>query len=453
MNKKRAIATITACGLVAAMALGGSLAYLTDNESHTNTVQVSGNVRVDLVEPNWDETDNDHNGIPDESQETVPNQEIPKNPKVVNTGDNPAFVFLRLTVPVKDVTRVLDNGTLAQKNKNTQPKKVVDGNSIFHEPQDIFFFKQSNDAEGVHKNNWNPAWKRLPSLEFNTELETNETSYKDQTVGQAVYVFGYVNALSPYDPANPATTGYTPTLFDKIQVKNIIENEIAAEQIQNIKLETFAIQADNLILNSNGADGAGTRFTKTAGLSVDELTEIYNIFVQQNGKIDKTSQEGKKGNMEWNKWQDLEHGQTQKEAEISNERNLNDTLKNATTFRDGSPYVDKPELKVGETGQVTAELQSLRIDENGHEISGDQKTYTSSNPEVVSINAANGQYTAHKMGDATLTVTVDGVSRSVHVSVINDSRDPIPDTTVDANDNSNIPNGSTEPATQQQQQP
>jgi predicted ribosomally synthesized peptide with SipW-like signal peptide len=437
MNKKRAIATITACGLVAAMALGGSLAYLTDNESHTNTVQVSGNVRVDLVEPNWDETDGDGNGIPDKSQETVPNQEVLKDPKVINTGENPAIVFLRLTVPVKDVTRVLDDGTLVQKNKNVE--KNAQG--MYHEPQDIFFFKQANDATGLHANHWNAKWKRLPAEEYNTELDVDEVTYQPQKVGQAVYVFGWEDVLAPNGTA-------TDTLFDKIQIRNIIENEIASDQVQNIKLETFAIQADNLLLKSiqsDGSHGQGTLFTQKEGISVEDLTEIYDIFVQQNGHVDETKITGdtdNRGDMVWDTWQDQEHGQTAKEAEISNERNLNDTgARVATTFKNNSVKATKTDLKVGDVGNMTYTLSSTRSGANV------APQYSSSNPEVVSINATNGQFTALKKGDATLTVVVDGVKASVQVNVMNDSRDPVPDTTVDINDANYDPNGTNEPAT------
>ena len=450
MNKKRAIATITACGLVAAMALGGSLAYLTDNESHTNTVQVSGNVRVDLVEPNWDETDSDNNGIPDASQETVPNQEILKNPSVVNTGENPAFVFLRLTVPVKDVTRVRDDGTLVTKDDNIVPKRTGANNEkIYHEPQDLFYFKLNNDAEGIHANHWNSKWKRIGVREFNienaaTDTGANSTSYPDQQIGQAVYVFGYADALQP-------NGAQTVTLFDKIQVKNIIENEIAANQIQNIKIETFAIQSDNLLLGAD-ASHVGTKFTKTENLEVSELREIYDIFVTQNGEITQGN-DGTAGDMEWNTWQDTKHGQTEKEADISNQRNLHNDQQGAylvTTFKNNSVKASVPQtanhngtdLKVGDTATMVYQVDLRSGAEN-------RPVFTSSNPEVVEIDAANGEYRAIAKGNATLTVTVDGVSASIQVNVQNDSRDPIPVTTVDENNNSNIPNGTTEPETVQ----
>lgn len=37
MNKKKALTTMAACGLVAALGVGGTMAYLTDSEQTTNT--------------------------------------------------------------------------------------------------------------------------------------------------------------------------------------------------------------------------------------------------------------------------------------------------------------------------------------------------------------------------------------------------------------------------------
>jgi predicted ribosomally synthesized peptide with SipW-like signal peptide len=453
MNKKRAIATITACGLVAAMALGGSLAYLTDNESHTNTVQVSGNVRVDLVEPKWDETDEDHNGIPDPAQETVPNQEIKKDPKVVNTGENPCFVFIRMTVPVKEVTRVRDDGTLVTKDNNVEPLRLgQNGEKIYHQPQDVFYFKQTNDAEGMHANNFNAKWKRLKDREYNVEVIANadgsasSTYNADQVVGQAVYVFGYEDELPPTGDSTETNYGYTTTLYDKIQIKNVLENELTSDQIQNIKIETFAIQSDNLLL---GADEThtGTKWTKKRGLTAAELQNIYDVFVKQNGTF-KEGTPGQEGDFEWNTFQDNQHGQSEKEAEISNERNLKDDgNNNVTSFANNTQYGaplagqthNGTDLLVGESGRFNYTLRSQR---SGAEI---RPSFTSSNPEVVEIDAQTGVYTAKKKGNATLTVTIDGVKASIQVNVMNDSRNPDGNTAVPSNDGSDIPNGTTEP--------
>ena len=438
MNRKKALATILACGLISALALSGTMAYLTDNESHTNTVQVSGNVRLDLVEENWDETDSDNNGVPDAAQKTVPNQQIPKDPKVINTGENPMFVFLRMTVPVKDVTKVTDNGKLVTKANSENPLTAASGNNgpIFHEPQELFFFKRSSDAVKDHVNHFytpnagdQPGWIRLEAQESNLETKADGTytAPNANKVGQGVYVFGYNTTLAPGAP--------TTQLYDLIQIKNIIENEVASDQIQNIKIEAFGIQADNIMT------AAGTVMPTTGYRTVAELNEIYNIFVNQNGKVDTTKETestNNNGDFIWNTYQDTEHGQTQKEAEISNERNLKNTDKRVSTTI-SEAHVTKPDMMVGETTQFAYTVTSLR--------DGATNTphYESSNPEVASVGETTGLITAKKAGDAMITVTVDGVKKPVEVHVFNDSRDQVPDTTVDANNANNDPQGTTQP--------
>ena len=49
-NRKRLAVTLAACGLVAAMGIGGTLAYLTDRTEATNSFTF-GDVQVDTLEP------------------------------------------------------------------------------------------------------------------------------------------------------------------------------------------------------------------------------------------------------------------------------------------------------------------------------------------------------------------------------------------------------------------
>ena len=50
--KKQLLRTIIACGLVVSVAVGSTVAYLTDAETSTNTFTV-GNVQIDLEEPGY----------------------------------------------------------------------------------------------------------------------------------------------------------------------------------------------------------------------------------------------------------------------------------------------------------------------------------------------------------------------------------------------------------------
>ena len=46
---RRTAATAAVCAMMGALALGGTMAYLTDNEAHVNTFTV-GKVQIDLQE-------------------------------------------------------------------------------------------------------------------------------------------------------------------------------------------------------------------------------------------------------------------------------------------------------------------------------------------------------------------------------------------------------------------
>lgn len=67
MKKKTILVAAIAVMLVAALVVGGTLAYFTDTKSATNTFTV-GNVKIDLIESTYHREGNDNSGdttIPD----------------------------------------------------------------------------------------------------------------------------------------------------------------------------------------------------------------------------------------------------------------------------------------------------------------------------------------------------------------------------------------------------
>ena len=236
-NKRRIAALIAVCGLIGAVGTGAALAYFTDEETHTNTFTV-GKVEVDGLEEHWDTTDKNGNGIPDKSEHTVPNQEIPKDPQIKNTGINDAIVFIKLTVPVRNVTLVSDDGTKSVKK-----------------PQEVFWFKDANDTVSTHANNFDPNWIHLSKEDTGTDLSGSARTY----------VFGY-NAKIAKDQV-------TTPLFGEIQVKNIIEGEIAEGEAQNIVVDYYAIQPTEILENSNDL---------TDKLDETNLSKIYDVYMNQN---------------------------------------------------------------------------------------------------------------------------------------------------------------------------
>lgn len=83
--KKKNILSILLFLLI--MSVYGIAAYFTDTDMKTNVFEV-GNVDIELSEPSWEKPI----GI-------VPNQAIPKDPIVVNTGVNDAYVYMTVDVP------------------------------------------------------------------------------------------------------------------------------------------------------------------------------------------------------------------------------------------------------------------------------------------------------------------------------------------------------------------
>ncbi len=135
--KKKITAIFLCVALVAIAVVGASLAYFTDTKSATNTFTV-GDVKIDLIESRYHREGNDNSGdtsIPDPTQTAsgmkyvtdghkaftdeeikadaekyseyigergknmVPGNNIAKCPYVINTGDNDAYVRIRVMIP------------------------------------------------------------------------------------------------------------------------------------------------------------------------------------------------------------------------------------------------------------------------------------------------------------------------------------------------------------------
>jgi len=223
--------TAAACVLVGLLAAGGTFAYLTDSEGAVNTFTV-GKVQVDLTEPGFPGNDSD------DVKNLVPNEEVKKDPKVVNTGVNEALVFMTVEVPVRNVTLAAADGT-----KGTKA------------PTELFWFKQEADTKGDFANNFNSTdWMQL------SDKETHGTADGSTTT----YVFAYREAV--------AADGETAPLFQKVQLKNVIENEVTPGAAQEIKVKTYAIQAAEILENDTDL---------TDGLTEESLGKIYDVYLKQ----------------------------------------------------------------------------------------------------------------------------------------------------------------------------
>lgn len=228
-------ASMVACGILGSMAVGGTLAYLTDTETAVNTFTV-GDVKVDMSEPSYPGNESE------DVKDLVPNEEVAKDPQVTNTGVNDAIVFMKVEVPVRDVTLVNSDGTKGTK-----------------EPTELFWFKDADDTQGTFSNNWSDKW---------TDLSASKGKEGTSDGSTTTYVFAYSTPITKDEVTEP--------LFDKIQLKNIVENEVTPGEAQNVVITTYAIQSAEIL---NG-DTDLTDLVE-GKLAQANLEAIYDIYVNQ----------------------------------------------------------------------------------------------------------------------------------------------------------------------------
>ena len=238
--KKRSKTIFTAILIGAALGISaGSLsAYMTSSETATNTF-TAGEVKIDLQEPAWK---------PEVGKHLVAKQTVLKDPKIKNTGKNPAYVFMTVQVPVRTLTLYNDAGRKEEYSETTELfnlKKNVNGN----------YETLSNTNSG----NW--------------VLLKDRSIYGTKDESFTTYVYAY------RVPVEPNAT--SEALFDAVQLKNVIEgysemSKISTKDEYPITINGCAIQATDVI----GADGSDvTDGTVTA----DDLLRMYDTYVNQNG--------------------------------------------------------------------------------------------------------------------------------------------------------------------------
>ena len=179
------------------LCIGGTMAYLTDREETVNEFTV-GKIDIQLLEPHWK---------PEENKNLVPTQEILKDPQIKNTGQNDAFVYLEVAVPVRNVITADREGNRINK-KNTE----------------LFTFSAGKE------------WTLLQS----TQKEENK-----------IYTYAYNKILKPSETTSP--------LFEKVIFANIIEGQLDAQKL-SVPVKAYAIQSTN----TGGNSGSVVEQAKTA---------------------------------------------------------------------------------------------------------------------------------------------------------------------------------------------
>ena len=219
--KKKTIALLLVLVMIFGISVGGTIAYLTDKETVTNTFTV-GNVKIKLDEAKVDETGTkiDNNGdkvIDDKDRVTsndyklLPGMSYTKDPAVtVLEGSEESYIRMIVTVTdCKDVDAAIDEvNTIRQKVEET-PIQLID----------IF--------EGYDNSKW----------EFKGVKKTDDADYS------RIYEFWYKETVSGFEGTEKRAVKLDP-LFTAIKVPGEIDNDsLAAIKEMEIIVEAHAIQS------------------------------------------------------------------------------------------------------------------------------------------------------------------------------------------------------------------
>ena len=242
-KKKAVIAAAAACVCIAA-AVGLTWAYLTDKKN-TDNIFEAGNVEIILTEPDYPEDPS--------SRMVVPHSLVPKNPKITNVGDNEAFVFMKVTVPVIEAEPVgADNlpknpfsftgGERVAGTEWMEPFGFLCGDPMTAGSETI----PDTLTEEAERNLYRPDWYLMDTFQYDRHwVLLDKTDNGDHTHS---YLFAYEKSLLSTSQTD-AAVGVTETqpLFDSIQLRSFVEDEAYYGSVQGIEVQAFAIQADELM--------------------------------------------------------------------------------------------------------------------------------------------------------------------------------------------------------------
>ena len=240
-SKKKILKYLMLADVILILTMLLSLAFMSGFDEVTNRFKIK-NMDIALYENNYSNLTNKQKST------LIPNSVLPKDPLVKNTDQTDAFVFIKVTVPVYNSTNVAPDGTITGSRR----------------PQEVFFLKTAqavNEAAASFHTKADEAdkeyWVEIPSYEEGTDYQSSTRTY----------IFGYSVYLKPEE--------ITETLFDYIELKNILQYEIDPDEIMDVTVDAYGIQADDLIgiEKNNGSE-------KNV-MTLEQLTRIYG-YVHEN---------------------------------------------------------------------------------------------------------------------------------------------------------------------------
>ena len=188
MNKKKILAFAMVLSMIAILAIGGTIAYFTAEDSAENVFTV-GNVEIELTEPNWD-----NQGSVD-GENAYPGEPLAKDPTVTNIGNNPCFV--RIKVSGLNVLQIhsLSEELIRIRNSNYELDEVNEGwfYTQHESEQDgeytYIYYNKVLGTEEDNKTTATPAFSHIV-IPFDTNNEGTGEEFTIDVIAQAVQAQG-----------------------------------------------------------------------------------------------------------------------------------------------------------------------------------------------------------------------------------------------------------------------
>lgn len=181
---QKILAVTMGCVGIFLASVGLTNAFLQKPLDELDNVVTPGSIEVLLTEPLWKKED---------AVNLVPGQRVSKNPTVTNTGDNDAWAFLRVAVPVKKI--VLVDPDTKKKTEKTETELLS-----FETNDGWELVERKADTDAVH------------------------------------YVYGFKEILKAGASTN--------ALFGSVTLVNYLEGEIDPEEILKMPIEAVSIQSN-----------------------------------------------------------------------------------------------------------------------------------------------------------------------------------------------------------------
>ena len=205
MNRKRLLAVALVVFVVAM--ISGVAAWLSDDETQTDEMTPT-ELSIVLNEANW---------RPENASNVHPEDMIPQNPTVSNTGTASAYVFVEVRMAALRPGAYVANDTTLFELQAPTPLYLTRCRGAAHDPD----------------------WQELIGPVYDTA--SNAVT--------SVYAYGRQDRMTPLAPG--ATT---PAVFDAIQLQNVLRRDDVQGLDANVYVHAYAIQASDL--GNNGASTA-----------------------------------------------------------------------------------------------------------------------------------------------------------------------------------------------------